>query len=318
MISVSGMKHAIYACLAIDCGKNIDCKSGRTRKRLQFSRPIPLIILLPPALATQCIPSHSLTTLRKSDPANLALLGMALSHFGKCFLNRAIFTYMCMSAHAKKARLEAGTRNMNTTMRIVTSVRKMLNIRLTNKKNGGPSAPRKNVDVLRSDRRADALPAPHATAAHSAGQVVPIAESPCFKRKQVSTVESTAASVGSQQVPTLSLQKESLSTKGAGEVLARVSTSPIALASIRSDEENETRIGLMQEEDPPTTFERNQQLFSTKGQEGAREAGTSLSRTTPADMALDTEQGLLLVEPLPVSCGSLIEGRQLPPLRGLE
>lgn len=50
--------------------------------------------------------------LRKSDPANLALLGTLVSSLSKCFLLKAIFEYMVQSARAKKARLAASARMM--------------------------------------------------------------------------------------------------------------------------------------------------------------------------------------------------------------
>ncbi|CAM9227980.1 unnamed protein product [Hapterophycus canaliculatus] len=48
---------------------------------------------------------------RKSNPANLALVGMtAVSSLAKCFLNKAIFEYMIKSARAKMQRKAAVTR----------------------------------------------------------------------------------------------------------------------------------------------------------------------------------------------------------------
>ncbi|CAM9277952.1 unnamed protein product [Ectocarpus fasciculatus] len=41
---------------------------------------------------------------RKSDPANLAIVGVSVSTLAKCFLNTAIFDYMVVSSRAKGAR----------------------------------------------------------------------------------------------------------------------------------------------------------------------------------------------------------------------
>lgn len=49
-------------------------------------------------------PPRVLLSLRKSNPANLALLGVLVSSSAKCFLNKAIFEYMVESTRAKKAR----------------------------------------------------------------------------------------------------------------------------------------------------------------------------------------------------------------------
>lgn len=42
--------------------------------------------------------------LRKSNPANLALVGLTISSVSKCLLNKAIFEYACDSARAKRDR----------------------------------------------------------------------------------------------------------------------------------------------------------------------------------------------------------------------
>ncbi|CBN76188.1 expressed unknown protein [Ectocarpus siliculosus] len=47
---------------------------------------------------------------RKSDPTNLALLGVTVSSLSKCFLNKAIFEYMVESARAKKYRVDVRSR----------------------------------------------------------------------------------------------------------------------------------------------------------------------------------------------------------------
>ncbi|CAM9784359.1 unnamed protein product [Ectocarpus sp. 8 AP-2014] len=47
---------------------------------------------------------------RKSDPTNLALVGMTVSSLSKCFLNKAIFEYMVESARAKKRRIDVRSR----------------------------------------------------------------------------------------------------------------------------------------------------------------------------------------------------------------
>ncbi|CAN0124928.1 unnamed protein product, partial [Ectocarpus fasciculatus] len=66
---------------------------------------------------------------RKSDPTNLALLGITVSSLSKCFLNKAIFEYIVESSRAKKKRLEAHSRlhaaipNLRPAMHLVSSLR---------------------------------------------------------------------------------------------------------------------------------------------------------------------------------------------------
>lgn len=55
-----------------------------------------------------------LRSLRKSNPANLALLGALVSSSAKCFLNKAIFEYMVESTRAKKARQIASANFKNS------------------------------------------------------------------------------------------------------------------------------------------------------------------------------------------------------------
>ncbi|CAM9198385.1 unnamed protein product [Ectocarpus sp. 12 AP-2014] len=67
---------------------------------------------------------------RKSDPTNLALLGMTVSSLSKCFLNKAIFEYMVESARAKKYRIDVQSRlhaaappTLRPAMRLLSSLR---------------------------------------------------------------------------------------------------------------------------------------------------------------------------------------------------
>lgn len=81
---------------------------------------------IPPPLAGEWYPGFSLcfappscrTPLpcalhftRKSNPANLALLGVTISSIGKCLLNKAIFEYACESARAKRDRAALARRH---------------------------------------------------------------------------------------------------------------------------------------------------------------------------------------------------------------
>ncbi|CAM9559967.1 unnamed protein product, partial [Ectocarpus sp. 4 AP-2014] len=67
---------------------------------------------------------------RKSDPTNLALLGMTVSSLSKCFLNKAIFEYMVESARAKKYRIDVQSRlhagapvTLRPALRLLSSLR---------------------------------------------------------------------------------------------------------------------------------------------------------------------------------------------------
>ncbi|CAN0470172.1 unnamed protein product [Ectocarpus sp. 12 AP-2014] len=51
---------------------------------------------------------------RKSDPANLAIVGVSVSTLAKCFLNKAIFDYMVVSSRAKGARQVVSSRAKGT------------------------------------------------------------------------------------------------------------------------------------------------------------------------------------------------------------
>ncbi|CAM9889118.1 unnamed protein product, partial [Scytosiphon promiscuus] len=69
---------------------------------------------------------------RKSNTANLALVGITVSSLAKCFLNKAIFEYMMKSARAKMQRKAAATQMHNnplSTMKpmvhLVSSLRTM-------------------------------------------------------------------------------------------------------------------------------------------------------------------------------------------------
>lgn len=88
--------------------------------------------------------------LRKSEPANLALLGIIVSSFSKCFLHKAIFEYMVQSARAKKARLAASARltrmpasTLRPAVHLVASLRSM---RANKEKNRGV-VPTEHSDV---------------------------------------------------------------------------------------------------------------------------------------------------------------------------
>ncbi|CAB1110862.1 unnamed protein product [Ectocarpus sp. CCAP 1310/34] len=67
---------------------------------------------------------------RKSDPTNLALLGITVSSLSKCFLNKAIFEYMVESARAKKYRIDVQSRlhaaappTLRPALRLLSSLR---------------------------------------------------------------------------------------------------------------------------------------------------------------------------------------------------
>lgn len=65
----------------------------------------------PPSFMPSSLPSF--LSVRKSNPANLALLGVIISSLGKCFLNKSIFEYACESARAKRVRAEIARRNQS-------------------------------------------------------------------------------------------------------------------------------------------------------------------------------------------------------------
>lgn len=345
MYSTSGREKE----LCVGCGAGCDIfgeqstaaksiyQDADTKAARLLPPPFPLIYLPPthsPTHSPHISGPYALTRsrpllVRKSNPANLALAGMALSHFGKCFLNRSIFTYMCMSAHAKKARLEAGSRNVKKAIKIVSSVHRMLQFP-TNREIVSSAAPQRKDVGAPTDRHGGARSARVARATFSGGRVAPTSMSPWFKRKHVAVVESTttarrtfvravsgpAAAVGSPRELSLSPQQERKTNKGAGKVLVGGKASPIALASVRRDEDSVSCADLPQEEDHTTFFERRRHFFM-RGKGGARAAAASVSGTMAADMATDIEHGLL-AEPLTVSYGSPVAGRpNLPPLGGL-